>query len=509
MFKFKATNLGAGRLTRRPASLLLGLLILLGLLGGLLPESRGQAEDFADPAFSRVWERSDKAVAEGKVSRVWLWGPQPNANRPEVYAEAPSSKRLVQYFDKSRMELTNPAGDKNSRWYVTNGLLTVELVTGQLQVGDSAYENRTPSNESVGGDPANPGPTYASFGKLISLNGSNRAEPKSSSAMVDQKINRAGIIGAASLESAKLARYAYYEPKLGHNIPDVFWNWMQKLDEEWVFAMGLPITEPYWAKFTVGGNEQELLVQLFERRVLTFNPANAPVWQVEMGNIGQHYYSWRYGPPPTTAIPVSGATNTPGSRPPSQTTGSGASPTSGNTSTPTSTPIFTGTPVPSPTGGSNSTATATGTPSTPGSTGTPSPSVSPTTVPGEEEKKLIELINQYRGQNGVPDLKMDERLFQAARWMSEDMAKLNYLGHIDSKGRDYIKRLADFGYNDAPQSETVIGGYQAQATLDYWKNSAGSNSVLLDPQYKAFGVGYAYNAEARYKHYWTIDFGGK
>jgi hypothetical protein len=49
---------------------------------------------------------------------------------------------MVQYFDKSRMEINNPNGDKNSPFYVTNGLLTVELMSGKIQVGmpmDAVY----------------------------------------------------------------------------------------------------------------------------------------------------------------------------------------------------------------------------------------------------------------------------------------------------------------------------------------------------------------------------------
>jgi hypothetical protein len=38
-----------------------------------------------------------------------------------------------------------------------------------------------------------------------------------------------------------------------------------------------------------------VLIQLFERRTLTYTPANPSGFQVEMGNVGQHYYSWRYG----------------------------------------------------------------------------------------------------------------------------------------------------------------------------------------------------------------------
>lgn len=45
----------------------------------------------------------------------------------------------------------------------------------------------------------------------------------------------------------------------------------------------------------VNGQEQDVLVQLYERRVLTYTPSNPDGWQVEMGNVGQHYRHWRYG----------------------------------------------------------------------------------------------------------------------------------------------------------------------------------------------------------------------
>lgn len=36
------------------------------------------------------------------------------------------------------------------------------------------------------------------------------------------------------------------------------------------------------------------MVQVFERCVLTYTADNPPAFQVEMGNIGVHYYRWRY-----------------------------------------------------------------------------------------------------------------------------------------------------------------------------------------------------------------------
>lgn len=67
------------------------------------------------------------------------------------------------------------------------------------------------------------------------------------------------------------------------------------------YATGLPITEAYWTDLQVNGRRQAVLVQAFERRVLTYNPANPVGWRIEMDNVGRHYYQWRCGttlPPP-------------------------------------------------------------------------------------------------------------------------------------------------------------------------------------------------------------------
>jgi hypothetical protein len=39
----------------------------------------------------------------------------------------------------------------------------------------------------------------------------------------------------------------------------------------------------------------DVLIQCFQRRCLTYTPSNPDGWRVEAGNIGQHYYAWRYG----------------------------------------------------------------------------------------------------------------------------------------------------------------------------------------------------------------------
>ena len=51
-----------------------------------------------------------------------------------------------------------------------------------------------------------------------------------------------------------------------------------------------------------------MLIQLFERRVLTYVPSFEAQWQVQMGNIGAHYYDWRYNAAGKRTIPVSDIT---------------------------------------------------------------------------------------------------------------------------------------------------------------------------------------------------------
>src|SRR5687768_212355 len=122
VIKSKSTSLALAILTSAA--------LLLGSVPGNSDAQANQAMMFADPAFRNVWTRTDQLVLNGAAKRSWYWGPQPNSEpMMEEYAEGPGGKHLVQYFDKSRMEINNPDGDKNNPFYVTNGLLVKELIS--------------------------------------------------------------------------------------------------------------------------------------------------------------------------------------------------------------------------------------------------------------------------------------------------------------------------------------------------------------------------------------------
>jgi hypothetical protein len=290
----------------------LGIISALALLlAAALPAlGQGGPYQFAHPAFERVWARTDSLVADGTVARTWFWGPQPGEPRLEPWKEAPNGQRLVQYFDKSRMELNDPAADPNSAFYVTNGLLTVELVSGQLQTGTAQFEDRFPANIPMSGDPGDDTtPTYAAFANVSNTNRGNHYADDHRGQKITATIDREGTTGNdPSKSSVPNTDIVYYEPITHHNIPRAFWDFLNQVGKvreaglvvdrplitPWFYASGLPISEPYWTRSLVRGQVIDVMIQAYERRVLTYTPSNSPGFQVEMGNIGQHYYNWRY-----------------------------------------------------------------------------------------------------------------------------------------------------------------------------------------------------------------------
>ena len=269
---------------------------------------------FADSAFENVWTRNDSPVASKTIARSWTWGPAPLASGLESYTDAPdgSSMRLVQYFDKSRMEINNPKLAPEDKWFVTNGLLTVELISGQMQVGNTKFEGRKSATVNIASDLDDPNaPNYASFVGVSNTSLGLHPQPdKSKDGYATGRIDRAGAVKDDATKS-KLpeAKIVYFEKVTGHNIPKVFWDFLNSsgtirtgmttankpLLDPWVFAMGLPISDAYWANVKIEGKMQEVLIQAFERRVLTYVAGLPKGWQVQMGNIGQHYFEWRYG----------------------------------------------------------------------------------------------------------------------------------------------------------------------------------------------------------------------
>jgi hypothetical protein len=299
--------------------------LTLGLFALLIPLP-ATAEAPANNAFTALWQRTDLPVAVDHVHRSWMWGDPASATPVvESYDGAPGGVRVVQYYDKGRMEITHPQSDPNAPGYVTSGLLTRELISGRMQVGDDTFDDtQQPARIALAGDDTNTFPTYADLATWIDQGAADRTGEQITTALTPDGPSTHDA--AQSDSGARAARYVTYTggngQTVGYNIPAAFWTFMNqsgpvyadgKLTDasplfDWQFVMGLPVGEAFWSQVALAGTPTWVMIQPFERRVLTYTPSNPDDWRVEMGNIGQHYHTWRYDllskqTAPTTLVP--------------------------------------------------------------------------------------------------------------------------------------------------------------------------------------------------------------
>jgi hypothetical protein len=192
------------------------------------------------------------------------------------------------------MEINDPNADPSAEWYVTSGLLTTELVTGRMQVGANSFKDAGPAQIAVTGDLDNSDPAtplYADFAGVRMSSAPDRT---------GQPVTTQFVHGQAdsTISPPAAVTIARYDETVKHNVADVYVNYFDQdltaMGLNWLYVMGHPISEPYWVSARFGGKSQLVLVQLFERRALSFNPGNQAGLQIEFTNIGLHYYRWRY-----------------------------------------------------------------------------------------------------------------------------------------------------------------------------------------------------------------------
>ncbi|MBK9715324.1 MAG: hypothetical protein IPO81_29150 [Kouleothrix sp.] len=271
----------------------------------LVAQTALAAPAIGNPSFQRIWDRQDRAVVEHISDRSWTWGPAPLSDALwEQFAEGVDGRRTVQYFDKSRMEINDPTADPNATWYVTNGLLPIEMMTGRQQNGLNLFEFRGPAKITAIGDP-DQFPTYADLLPLYQSPGA--VNPGDLGKPATGFLNPGGAITGFN-DYANDPATLLVRGENNHGVAKAFIDYMsqkglvsengryvQAQVYDPLFVFGLPVTGAFWVKAKVAGKEVPILFQVFERRVLTYNPANPPAFRVEMGNVGQHYYQWRYG----------------------------------------------------------------------------------------------------------------------------------------------------------------------------------------------------------------------
>jgi hypothetical protein len=174
--------------------------------------------------------------------------------------------RFAQYFEKGRME--DHTGDNNDpNWQFQYGLLVDELQTSQAVI-------------PIGGEVST-----LDYAKVNAL------------AQEATRIAPPASFTGGTFTNSDGSVFVPYSQALqrapGHNISPIFWPYLNRQDifpGGWLHDIGLPMTEAIPAVVTKGtSSNRQVLIQIFQRTILTYDPMNPADFQVERANVGTDY----------------------------------------------------------------------------------------------------------------------------------------------------------------------------------------------------------------------------
>lgn len=131
--------------------------------------------------------------------------------------------------------------------------------------------------------------------------------------------------------------------------------------------------------------------------------------------------------------------------------------------------------------------------------------------------EILTYLNQARAKSclcgtttyaATAPLALNSKLTAASDKHALDMATYNYFSHTGRDGSKPWDRMTREGYVWSRAGENIAAGYTtARAVVDGWLKSPGHCANIMSANFKEVGVGYAYHASSRYRHYWVTDFG--
>ncbi|MBZ5509917.1 MAG: CAP domain-containing protein [Acidobacteriia bacterium] len=107
----------------------------------------------------------------------------------------------------------------------------------------------------------------------------------------------------------------------------------------------------------------------------------------------------------------------------------------------------------------------------------------------QAEPQLVDMLNLERARAGLPSLKTDDRLTQAAREHSVLMAKAKQLSHEFPGEPPLPKRLAAANLRFDRDAENVAYDYSVEAAHEGLMLSAPHRANILSPNYNTVGIG--------------------
>lgn len=117
-------------------------------------------------------------------------------------------------------------------------------------------------------------------------------------------------------------------------------------------------------------------------------------------------------------------------------------------------------------------------------------------------QRVLDLVNIERRKAGVKPLVLSDELMRAAAVRSQEVTKV--FSHTRPDGTPFSSIVSRHGRRIG---ENIGGGYQTpEEVVDSWMHSEGHRKNILHPDFTELGVGYTYEENSQYKHYWVQIF---
>ncbi|MEM9487000.1 MAG: CAP domain-containing protein [Cyanobacteria bacterium P01_F01_bin.116] len=127
-------------------------------------------------------------------------------------------------------------------------------------------------------------------------------------------------------------------------------------------------------------------------------------------------------------------------------------------------------------------------------------------------QEVLLLTNEFRAQNDLAPLTLNQELTTTAQKHSQAMASEDFFSHIGLNGATPWDRAAEEGYTASAMAENIAAGQLTpEQVVQGWINSPGHRANMLNSSYTELGVGYVEltndTGQVNYNHYWTQLFG--
>ena len=106
----------------------------------------------------------------------------------------------------------------------------------------------------------------------------------------------------------------------------------------------------------------------------------------------------------------------------------------------------------------------------------------------DEEQKTLDLINEYRVQNGLSKLKPFSDLQDVAKLKAEDLVNNEYFSHTSAELGTPFKMLKDNEVTYKIAGENLAGSTTPEKAVEAWINSTSHRENILEERFEYTGI---------------------